>query len=101
MVVRLAAVSGFYDFARRMDLVESNPAAEVKRPKLRPPTPSGLDGEALRRLLKAIPNTQAGAWLAQVQQRTGSDRTPRDYARELNRFLVEITPTIVHFHVQI
>ncbi len=35
----------------------------------------------------------AGAWLAQVQQRTGSDRTPRDYARELNRFLVEITPT--------
>jgi len=34
-----------------------------------------------------------GAWLAQVQQRTGSDRTPRDYARELNRFLVEITPT--------
>ena len=35
----------------------------------------------------------AGAWLAQVQQRTGSDRTPHDYARELNRFLADITPT--------
>ncbi len=60
VVVRLAAVSGFYDFARRMDLVDGTQAAEVKRPKLRPPTPSGLDGEALRRLLKAIPNTPAG-----------------------------------------
>jgi len=61
VVVRLAAVSGFYDFARRMGLVDANPAAEVKRPKLRLPTPSGLDGDALRRLLKAIPDTPAGA----------------------------------------
>ena len=60
VVVRLAAISGFYDFARRMGLVPTNPAAEVKRPKLRQPTPSGLDGAELRRLLKAIPNTPAG-----------------------------------------
>ena len=60
MVVRLAAINGFYDFARRMGLVTTNPAAEVKRPKLRQPTPSGLDGGELRRLLQAIPNTAAG-----------------------------------------
>jgi len=60
VVVRLAAVSGFYDFACRMDLVATNPAARVKRPKLRQPTPTGLDGGELRRLLKAIPNTSAG-----------------------------------------
>ena len=42
VVVRLAAVSGFCDFARRIGLVTTNPAAEVKRPKLRQPTPSGL-----------------------------------------------------------
>ena len=60
MVVRLAAISGFYDFARRMGLVTNNLAAEVKRPKLQQPTPCGLDGEELRQLLKAIPNTQAG-----------------------------------------
>lgn len=46
--------------ARRMGLVANNPAAEVKRPKLRRPTPNGLGSEALRRLLKAIPNTPAG-----------------------------------------
>ena len=39
-----------------MGLVSTNPAAEVKRPKLRQNTPSGLDGTELRRLLKAIPN---------------------------------------------
>jgi len=60
VVVRLAAVSGFYDFARRMGLMPTNPATEVKRPKLRQPTPSGLDGGELRRLLKAILNTPAG-----------------------------------------
>jgi len=60
VVVRLAAISSFYDFARRMGLATINPATEVKRPKLRQPTPSGLDGGALRRLLKAIPNTPAG-----------------------------------------
>jgi len=40
--------------------VPTNPALEVKRPKLRQPTPSGLDGGELRRLLKAIPNPQRG-----------------------------------------
>ncbi len=43
----------------------------------------------------------AGAWLAEVQQRTGSPRTPREYAHILERFLAEIKPpeaTTAHVH---
>jgi integrase/recombinase XerD len=60
VVVRLAALSGFYDFARRMDLVSRNPAAEVKRPRQRQPLPRGLGAGELRLLLAAVPATPSG-----------------------------------------
>lgn len=60
ITVRLAALRSFFDFARRMGVVDVNPVDEVKRPKSRDPVPHGLDVDALRRLLAAIPDTKAG-----------------------------------------
>ncbi len=60
VLVRLAAVSGFYDFARRMGLVVINPAAEVKRPRQRQPLPRGLSPGELRLLLAGIPASTSG-----------------------------------------
>ena len=60
VIVRLAAISSFYNFARRMGLVKSNPADDVKRPKARQPAPRGLELEELRRLLDGIPDTPGG-----------------------------------------
>jgi integrase len=59
--VRIAAVSSFFDFLRRMRIVAANPALEVKRPRQRVPSVSGLTAEELRRLLRAIPDSDAGA----------------------------------------
>ena len=58
--VRLAAISGFYGFLRRMGKVETDPAAEVRRPRNRDPQPRGLDADQLRQLLDAIPATPSG-----------------------------------------
>jgi len=58
--VRLAAVSGFYDFARRMHRVTLNPAADVKRPQGRDACPRGLDAAELRLLLSVVPETPTG-----------------------------------------
>jgi len=57
ITVRLAAIRGLYDFARRMGLVTGNPATSehVRRPRQRPPTPRGLSADELRRLLAATP----------------------------------------------
>ena len=59
--VRLAALRGFYDFARRMRLIDRNPADDVKRPRNPDPTPRGLTADELRALLEATPATPAGA----------------------------------------
>lgn len=59
--VRLAALRGFYDFARRMRLIDRNPADDVKRPRNPDPTPRGLSADELRALLEATPPTPAGA----------------------------------------
>lgn len=58
--VRLAALRGFYDFARRMRLIERNPADDVKRPKAQEPTPRGLSPDELKRLLAQVPDTPSG-----------------------------------------
>jgi len=60
IIVRLAALRSFYDFARRMGLVATNPTVDVKRPKARPPVPRGLEVEELQRLLGVIPDTVVG-----------------------------------------
>jgi site-specific recombinase XerD len=60
VAMRLNAVKGFYDFARRMGVVTVNPAGDVKRPKAERPTPRGLSADELRRLLAAILPTPAG-----------------------------------------
>jgi integrase len=58
--VRLAAIGGLFDFGVRMGLLSENVAARVRRPKLRPPAPRGLDAGGVRRLLESIPDTAAG-----------------------------------------
>jgi len=60
ILVRLAAVRSFYDFARRAGLVTSNPADDVRRPRASPPVPRGLDAEEVMRLLRAVPRTLVG-----------------------------------------
>lgn len=59
--VRLAALQSFYDFCRRMKLLDENPIRDVRRPKGREPIPRGLTPEELKRLLAAIPETASGA----------------------------------------
>jgi integrase/recombinase XerD len=57
---RLAALRSWFDFLRRMGGVQVNPVDDVKRPKLQPPEPRGLDVDDLRRLLEAVPTKPAG-----------------------------------------
>ena len=61
VMVRLAAIHGFYDLARRIGLIDRNPADDVKRPRPTDPTPKGLSTDQLRDLLAATPRTPAGA----------------------------------------
>jgi integrase/recombinase XerD len=61
VMVRLAAVHGFYDLARRVGMIERNPVADVRRPRNTDPAPKGLTIEELRTLLTATPRTPAGA----------------------------------------
>ena len=60
ITVRLAAISGFFDFAKRMGMVPANPADDVKRPRGRQPTPKGLDVEEIKKLLGVIPDNPVG-----------------------------------------
>jgi len=59
--VRLAALRGFFDFVRRMRLMDRNPADDVKRPRNADPTPRGLTADELRALLAQTPPTPSGA----------------------------------------
>ena len=58
--VRLAAISGFYDFAKRLGAIDRNPASEVRRPRAKPSPPRSLNAEEVHRLLAAIPATHGG-----------------------------------------
>ena len=59
--VRLAAVSGFLDFARRLRCIDANPAVDVRGPHQRPPAPRALTVDEVHRLLAAIPSSPSGA----------------------------------------
>lgn len=61
VMVRLAALDGFYDLARRIRLIDRNPADDVKRPRNSDPRPHGLSTEEIHRLIRATPPTPAGA----------------------------------------
>ncbi|MBA3688380.1 MAG: tyrosine-type recombinase/integrase [Chloroflexi bacterium] len=58
--VRLAAISGVYEFARRVGAIERNPATDVQRPRPTSPLPRMLETGELRHLLAAIPTTRSG-----------------------------------------
>jgi len=58
--VRLAAIAGLYDFARRMGAVDRNPAEGIRRPRPTSGLPRGLGVDDLRRLLAALPASRAG-----------------------------------------
>jgi integrase/recombinase XerC len=57
---RIAAISSFYRFLIRMDLLTSNPCERLERPKHTPAPARGLSGEDVKRLLAVIPDTVAG-----------------------------------------
>ena len=58
--IRLAAISSFYGFLERMDLVTRNPVNRVQRPHVEPGPARGLSQLEVKRLLRAIPSTPAG-----------------------------------------
>jgi integrase len=60
VTVRLAALRSWFDFLRRLGVRPDNPADGVARPKQAPPAPKGLTADELRRLLAALPDTDAG-----------------------------------------
>ncbi len=57
---RMAALSSFYKFLVRMDIVASNPCDKLERPKIQQAPPRGLSGDEIRRLLAVIPETRSG-----------------------------------------
>lgn len=57
---RLSAVSSFYDFAVRMEVIEKNPVANVRRPSVGLGPPRGLSDDEVVRLLAVIPETPTG-----------------------------------------
>ncbi len=57
---RIAAISSFYRFLIRMDLLTSNPCERLERPKHSPAPARGLSGDDVKRLLAVIPDSVAG-----------------------------------------
>lgn len=57
---RIAAISSFYRFLIRMDLLASNPCERLERPKHTPSPARGLSAEDLKRLLAVIPEDIGG-----------------------------------------
>jgi site-specific recombinase XerD len=57
---RMAALSSFYKFLIRMEIVASNPCDKLERPKVQQAPPRGLSADEIRRLLAVIPATKSG-----------------------------------------
>ncbi len=57
---RIAALSSFYRFLIRMDLVRANPCDALDRPRAVIPAPRGLSATEVQRLLSVIPETPPG-----------------------------------------
>lgn len=59
--LRLSAISSFYRYAQGQGLIDTNPAAGVERPKVKPYAGAKfLTQEEAERVLATIPNTQRG-----------------------------------------
>ena len=57
---RIAAISSFYRFLIRMDLMTSNPCERLERPKHTPSPARGLSGDDVKNLLGVIPDDIGG-----------------------------------------
>jgi integrase/recombinase XerC len=57
---RIAAISSFYRFLIRMDLLATNPCERLERPKHQPSPARGLSGDEVKKLLSVIPDDIAG-----------------------------------------
>jgi site-specific recombinase XerC len=57
---RIATISSFYRFLIRMEMLRSNPADALERPKHNPAPARGLSADDVKRLLTVIPDTAAG-----------------------------------------
>ena len=57
---RISAISSFYRFLIRMQLVSSNPCDALERPRNPQSTPRGLSADEVRRLLAVIPDDEQG-----------------------------------------
>jgi len=57
---RMAALSSFYRFLIRMEIVASNPCDALERPRVQQAPPRGLSADEIRRLLAVIPETRSG-----------------------------------------
>jgi len=57
---RIAALSSFYRFCIRMNVLSGNPCDAVERPRTVQSVARGLNAEEVRRLLAVVPDTLAG-----------------------------------------
>jgi site-specific recombinase XerD len=57
---RLAALSSFYRFLIRMQIVASNPCDAIERPKVPESRPRGISGDGVKQLLAVVPITPSG-----------------------------------------
>ena len=60
ITARISAISSFYRFLIRMQLVSSNPCDALERPRIPQSTPRGLSADEVRRLLAVIPDDEQG-----------------------------------------
>lgn len=60
VIGRLVAVSGLYSFAKRLGIVEANPAADIPRPRKPETEVRGVTDPEIHRLLAACRNTSRG-----------------------------------------
>ena len=57
---RMACLSSFFRFLRRMDIVTTNPCDKLERPRTSTPPARGLSADEVRRLLAVIPDSPQG-----------------------------------------
>jgi integrase/recombinase XerD len=95
--VRLAAIRGFFEFARKMGLIAVNPAIDVPRPKDRTPAPRGLTADELRQLLGVLPATPTGATYRALVILSALTGVRRAEALAITKADITIEANVVYF----